>query len=88
MVKYTEAHSVSSKKTKLKLPETRYEKILNDYPESDKADDAAYTLADIYEGAISEITKMTRFTMSNATALMRPPTSQLALKQHVFTINT
>lgn len=38
------------KKIKLKSAEIRFKKILADYPKSDKADDAAYELASIYEG--------------------------------------
>ena len=40
-----------NKKAELVSAITRFEKIMNDYPESDKVDDAAYELADIYEGA-------------------------------------
>jgi TolA-binding protein len=46
---YRNSFSIIKKKSKLRLAETRYKKILNDYPESDKADDAAYELADIYD---------------------------------------
>ena len=37
-------------KTNLSNAAVRFKKILDDYPESDKADDAAYELADISEG--------------------------------------
>src|SRR3989338_2678138 len=39
----------TSRKSKLSYAVARFKKILDDYPESDKADDAAYELADIYE---------------------------------------
>ncbi len=35
----------------LALAVARFSKILDDYPESDRADDAAYELAEIYEGS-------------------------------------
>ena len=48
---YTNILNVINKKSKLKSAETRFKKIVDEYPESDKADDAAYELASIYEGA-------------------------------------
>ncbi len=47
---YYGTFSIIKKKSKLKSAEARFKKILDDYPESDKADDAAYELASIYEG--------------------------------------
>ncbi len=47
---YKNTLSIINKKSKLIYAEARFKKILNDYPESDKADDAAYELASIYEG--------------------------------------
>lgn len=41
---------IIKKKAKLISAVARFKKILDDYPESDKADDAAYEIADIYEG--------------------------------------
>lgn len=49
-VTYKNSLNVIKKKSKLKSAEARFKKILDDYPASDKADDAAYELADIYEG--------------------------------------
>lgn len=46
---YKNTLSIINKKAKLISAEARFKKILNDYPESDKADDAAYELADIYD---------------------------------------
>jgi TolA-binding protein len=48
---YINSLSIINKKSKLKSAETRFKKIVDEYPESDKADDAAYELASIYEGA-------------------------------------
>ncbi len=48
---YKSKLNVINKKSKLQSAETRFKKILDDYPESDKADDAAFELASIYEGA-------------------------------------
>ncbi len=48
---YINLLSITNKKSELKSAETRFKKIVDEYPESDKADDAAYELARIYEGA-------------------------------------
>jgi len=47
---YKSPLNVIKKKAKLVSAVARFKKILDDYPESDKADDAAYELAEIYEG--------------------------------------
>jgi len=47
---YKNPLNIIKKKSKLISAVTRFKKILKDYPESDKADDAAYELAEIYEG--------------------------------------
>ena len=47
---YKSALNIVKRKSKLISAATRFKKILKDYPESDKADDAAYELAEIYEG--------------------------------------
>jgi len=47
---YKNPLNIIKKKEKLVSAATRFKKILDDYPESDKADDAAYELAEIYEG--------------------------------------
>ena len=47
---YKSTLNILKRKTKLISAVTRFKKILKDYPESDKADDAAYELAEIYEG--------------------------------------
>ncbi|MCP4267969.1 MAG: hypothetical protein GY777_20765 [Candidatus Brocadiaceae bacterium] len=41
--------NIIKKKTNLSIAVARFRRILNKYPESDKADDAAYELADILE---------------------------------------
>lgn len=46
---YKNSLSLISKKSKLVTAVKRFKKIIEDYPESDKADDAAYELAEIYE---------------------------------------
>ncbi len=46
---YKNTYNIINKKSKLIYAEARFKKILDDYPESDKADDAAYELADIYD---------------------------------------
>jgi TolA-binding protein len=46
---YKSALNIINKKSKLLSAEARFKKIINDYPESDKVDDAAYELADIYD---------------------------------------
>ncbi len=48
---YKNILNIINKKSKLKSAETRFKKIIDEYPESDKADDAAYELACIYESA-------------------------------------
>jgi TolA-binding protein len=47
---YKSPLNIVKRKSKLISAATRFKKILKDYPESDKADDAAYELAEIYEG--------------------------------------
>ncbi len=47
---YKNTLNIIKRKSKLISAATRFKKILEDYPESDKADDAAYELAEIYEG--------------------------------------
>ncbi len=47
---YKNTLNILKRKSKLISAATRFKKILKDYPESDKADDAAYELAEIYEG--------------------------------------
>lgn len=47
---YKNPLNIIRKKRKLTLAVARFKKIIEDYPESDKADDAAYELAGIYEG--------------------------------------
>lgn len=47
---YKNPLNIVKRKSKLISAVTRFKKILKDYPESDKADDAAYELAEIYEG--------------------------------------
>ncbi len=47
---YKNPLNIVKRKSKLISAATRFKKILKDYPESDKADDAAYELAEIYEG--------------------------------------
>ncbi len=49
-VAYKNSLNIIKKKSKLKYAEARFRKIIDDYPSSDKADDAAYELGDIYEG--------------------------------------
>jgi len=46
---YKSLLNIIKKKTNLSLSAARFRRILNKYPESDKADDAAYELADILE---------------------------------------
>jgi tetratricopeptide (TPR) repeat protein len=46
---YKNTYNIINKKSKLIYAEARFKKILDDFPESDKADDAAYELADIYD---------------------------------------
>ena len=46
---YKNILNLTSRKSKLLYAAARFKKILDEYPESDKADDAAYELADIYE---------------------------------------
>ena len=46
---YKSSLNIINKKSKLLSAEARFKKIINDYPESDKVDDAAYELADIYD---------------------------------------
>lgn len=47
---YKNPLNIIKKKAKLVSAAARFKKVLDDYPESDKADDAAYELAEIYEG--------------------------------------
>ncbi len=47
---YKNPLNIIKKKAKLVSAASRFKKILDDYPESDKADDASYELAEIYEG--------------------------------------
>jgi TolA-binding protein len=47
---YKNPLNIIKRKAKLISAVARFKRILEDYPESDKADDAAYELADIYEG--------------------------------------
>ncbi|ODS32746.1 MAG: hypothetical protein SCARUB_02129 [Candidatus Scalindua rubra] len=47
---YKSSLSVINKKTNLLTAVKRFKKLMDDYPESDKVDDAAYELAGIYEG--------------------------------------
>ncbi len=47
---YKNPLNIVKRKSKLISATTRFKKIIDDYPESDKADDAAYELAGIYEG--------------------------------------
>ena len=47
---YKSPLNILKRKTKLISAAARFKKILENFPESDKADDAAYELADIYEG--------------------------------------
>ena len=46
---YKNILNLTSRKSKLSYAAARFKKILDEYPESDKADDAAYELADVYE---------------------------------------
>ncbi len=46
---YAKSHNIVNRKAKLKSAEARFKKIIDDYPKSDKVDDAAYELATIYE---------------------------------------
>ena len=46
---YKSSLNIINKKSKLLSAEARFKKIIKDYPESDKMDDAAYELADIYD---------------------------------------
>jgi len=46
---YKNILNLSSRKSKLTYAAARLKKILDDYPESDVADDAAYELAEVYE---------------------------------------
>ncbi len=47
---YKNVLNLTGRKSKLSYAVARFKKILDEYPESDKADDAAYELANIYEG--------------------------------------
>ena len=47
---YVNILNLTSRKSKSAYAASRFKKILDDYPESDKTDDAAYELARIYEG--------------------------------------
>ncbi len=47
---YKSILNLTGRKSKLSYAVARFKKILDEYPESDKADDAAYELANIYEG--------------------------------------
>lgn len=47
---YKNSLNIIKKKAKLISAVARFKKVIDDYPESDKADDAAYELAGIYEG--------------------------------------
>ncbi len=47
---YKNPLNIIKRKTNLIPAAARFKKIIEDYPESDKADDAAYELAEIYEG--------------------------------------
>ena len=47
---YKNPLNIIKRKAKLISAAARFKKIIEDYPESDKADDAAYELAEIYEG--------------------------------------
>jgi TolA-binding protein len=49
-VAYKNPLNIIKRKTKLISAAARFKKIIENYPESDKADDAAYELAEIYEG--------------------------------------
>lgn len=49
-VVYKNSLNLLNKKTKLLYAVSMFESVINDYPESDKVDDAAYELAGIYEG--------------------------------------
>jgi len=46
---YKNILNLTSRKSKLTYAVARFKKILDEYPESDVADDAAYELADVYE---------------------------------------
>ncbi|MGR3173048.1 MAG: tetratricopeptide repeat protein [Candidatus Scalindua sp.] len=46
---YKNILNLTSRKSKLTYAAARFKKILDDYPESDMADDAAFELADVYE---------------------------------------
>ena len=46
---YKNILNFTGRKSKLSYAVARFKKILDEYPESDKADDAAYELADVYE---------------------------------------
>jgi TolA-binding protein len=47
---YKNILNLTGRKSKLTYAVARFKKILDEYPESDKTDDAAYELANIYEG--------------------------------------
>lgn len=47
---YVNPLNLVTKKTRMELAVARFKKILDDYPQSDIADDAAYELANLYEG--------------------------------------
>jgi len=46
---YKNVLNLTGRKSKLSYAAARFKKILDEYPESDKADDAAYELAGVYE---------------------------------------
>ncbi len=46
---YKNILNLTSRKSKLSYAAARFKKILDEYPESDISDDAAYELADVYE---------------------------------------
>ncbi len=46
---YKNILNLASRKSKLSYAAARFKKILDEYPESDKADDAAFELAGVYE---------------------------------------
>jgi len=49
-VMYKEYPDLLTKKSKLKVAIARFQRIIENYPESDKADEAAYMLGEIFEG--------------------------------------
>ena len=49
-VAYSNSINLFNRKTRLRYAISMFENIINNYPESDKVDDAAYELANIYEG--------------------------------------